>query len=204
MSHFPKPFFRPGRQRWYVQIGGKQILLGADREQAFEAYHRLMAEVGRGVPLVPPQPTSRLVVDLIDLFLEWVQRQRSPDTYEWYRYRLQRFAERYPKLSVDELRPFHVQEWVDSYKLSVTSRRNYLRTVKRCLHWATRQGHIEKSPIDTLEIPSGERKEVLISDEQFADLLHHAHGQFLKDLLIVSWETGCRPQESLRDRKSVV
>ena len=25
MAHFPKPFFRPKKNRWYVQLDGKQI-----------------------------------------------------------------------------------------------------------------------------------------------------------------------------------
>jgi hypothetical protein len=28
---------------------------------------------------------------IVDAFLEWVERNRSPETCEWYRYRLQRF-----------------------------------------------------------------------------------------------------------------
>ena len=27
MAHFPKPFFRPKKNRWYVQLDGKQITL---------------------------------------------------------------------------------------------------------------------------------------------------------------------------------
>ncbi len=35
MSHFPKPFYRSTRRLWYVQLAGKQINLGPDREAAF-------------------------------------------------------------------------------------------------------------------------------------------------------------------------
>ena len=31
MPHFPKPFFRRKKDRWYVQLDGKQINLGSDR-----------------------------------------------------------------------------------------------------------------------------------------------------------------------------
>ena len=34
MAHFPKPFFRPVRNLWYVQIDGRQINLGADKDAA--------------------------------------------------------------------------------------------------------------------------------------------------------------------------
>ena len=43
MSHYPKPFFRPGRRLWYVQIQGKQINLGPDEAEALRRYHELMA-----------------------------------------------------------------------------------------------------------------------------------------------------------------
>jgi len=45
-----------------------------------------------------PARASSAVAALCDRFLEWVQRKRSAATYEWYRYRLQRFVERYPDL----------------------------------------------------------------------------------------------------------
>ena len=64
------------------------------------------------------QPAKRAVVSdslaaIIDAFLEWVSKNRSAETYEWYRYRLQRFIEHYPDLGAGELRPFHVETWAD-------------------------------------------------------------------------------------------
>ena len=43
MAHFPKPFFRTARNSWFVQIGPRQIKLGADKDAAFTRYHELMA-----------------------------------------------------------------------------------------------------------------------------------------------------------------
>ena len=195
MSHYPKPFFRPGRRLWYVQIQGKQVNLGPDEAAAFRRYHELMATPKR---VLLPATTSKSLLSLIDAFLEWTQKHKSPDTYEWYRYRLQRFVEKYPNLTVEELKPFHVQEWVDGYQFSVTSRRNYLRSVKRCLKWATRQGYIERSPIAELEVPAAESREGLVTEQEFENLLAQVSDPEFRDLLIVTWETGCRPQESLR------
>ena len=154
MPPYPKPFFRKPRGLWYVQVAGKQPNLGPDREAAF-CYPELMAKPAT-VPV--PARTGDAVAVLCDRFLEWVQRHRSAATYEWYRYRLQRFVERYPDLTADELRPYHVEQWVDGYTLAQTSRRNYFRSVKRCLHWAVRQGYLAANPIANLEVPSGERK----------------------------------------------
>ena len=44
MPHFPKPFFRPARGLWYVQLyRGKQVNLGPDRDAAFRQYGELIA-----------------------------------------------------------------------------------------------------------------------------------------------------------------
>ena len=62
-------------------------------------------------------------------------------------------------MRTSELKPFHVQQWVDSYPLlSQTSRRNYLRSMKRCLIWAKKQGYIDGNPIEHLEVPGAERQ----------------------------------------------
>jgi integrase len=192
MPHFPKPFFKKARRTWYVEINRRQHNLGPDREEAFRKSHQLMGQPqGRKV-------ASESLPAIADAFLEWVRKHRSPETYEWYRYRLDRFVNTYPELRAADLRPYHVETWVDGYELSKTSRRNYLRSVKRCLKWAKRQGYIDTNPIADLEVPVGDRKEVVISPEEFERMLSLVRNPDLADLMIVTWETGCRPQESLR------
>ncbi|TWT57908.1 site-specific tyrosine recombinase XerC [Thalassoglobus neptunius] len=189
---FSQPWYRKARKAWFVTLNGKQIRLGESKKEAFAKYRVLLNE-----------PTTRQVqtaslVGIIDAFLEWVQKNRSEATYEWYRYRLQRFAQKYPDLRASDLKPYHVELWADQYKHSQTSRRNYLRSVKRCLKWAKKQGYIDGSPISDLEVPSAEHRELALDAEQFQELLTFVRSPELRDLLVVSWETGCRPQESLR------
>jgi hypothetical protein len=43
MPKFPKPFFRAACKSWFVQVAGKQINLGTDREAAMRRYHELMS-----------------------------------------------------------------------------------------------------------------------------------------------------------------
>ena len=192
MPHFPKPFFKKSRGVWYVEINRRQHNLGPDKDEAFRQYHQLMTQPHE------QKVSSESLAGIIDAFLEWVDRHRSPETYEWYRYRLQRFIERHPDLRAVDLRPFHVETWADTYPLSVTSRRNYLRSVKRCLKWAKKQGYVDRNPIADLEVPSAEHKEVAIRQDEFDRLVSYVCNQALADLMIVTWETGCRPQESLR------
>ena len=193
MAHFPKPFFKKSRKSWYVEINRRQIKLGPNRDEAFRQYHQIMQQPAE---VVSASPES--LVTIIDAFLDWTDRNRSPDTYEWYRYRLQRFVDRYPEMKVSALKPFHVEEWVDQYDIAKTTRRNYFRSIKRCLAWAKKQGRIDKNPLEGMDIPGAERREVYITPEEFETLLTHAPDPRFRDLLITTYQTGCRPQESLR------
>ena len=131
MAKTPKPWFRKGRG-WFVTIAGKQHNLGRGKKAAFQEYYRLMNQ-----PAEHLQVSGRTMAAVIDDFLEYLSRNRAPDTYRWYRDLLQKFIVLHKELRVDDIRPFHVQRWVDSYShLSKTSRRNHMRSVKRCIKWA--------------------------------------------------------------------
>ncbi len=104
MSHFPKPFFKKSRSLWYVEINRRQINLGSDREAAFRQYHQLMMQPSEKVV------SAELLAGVVDAFLKWVHKNRAPDTYEWYRYRLQRLISKYPDMRVSLLRAFHMEQ----------------------------------------------------------------------------------------------
>ena len=196
MSHYPKPFFRKSRRLWYVQLDGRQINLGPDREQAFRQYHELMA---RPRPVVRQPQAAQLLLVLCDAFLDWVLKHRSAATFEWYRARLQRFISLHPDLHVAELKPYHVQQWVDAYpNHSAATKRNNIRAVKRCLTWAMQQGYVDTNPIAHLPAPSAGRREMVVEPDEFTKLLSFVDDEAFRNLLIVTYETGCRPQESTR------
>ena len=110
--HVPKPFYRKSRDTWYVEVDGRQINLGKDRESAFQRYHAIMAKPAEVRQNHTCGGTDLKLTELFDRFLDWVKQHRASDTYVWYQSRLQRFADRFPELTVEQLRPFHVQEWV--------------------------------------------------------------------------------------------
>jgi integrase len=196
MSHYPKPFFRTSRQLWYVQLDGRQINLGRDRDEAFRVYHDLMA---RPKPVIQRRDAGELMTVLCDAFLDWVHKHRSAATFEWYRGRLQQFVLFHPNLRLAELKPFHVQEWVDTHPdHAAATQRNNIRAVKRCLTWATQQGYVDANPIAHLQAPSAGRRELVVAPDEFTRLLSFVDDDAFRDLLIVTYETGCRPQESTR------
>jgi integrase len=199
MAHYPKPFFRPARSLWYVQLDGKQINLGADKAAAFKAYHGLMQQRSEAEPKqsIPAPGISRLVVVIVDQYLDWCQKNRAGPTYGWYQQRLQDFCKTIPSaLTVDQLRPHHVQTWLDQH--SVGSHRIMIRSVKRAMNWSEEQGMIERSPLVHMKKPAEGRREIVVAAAQYQTLLDNTRDQEFRDLLTVHWETGCRPQESLR------
>ena len=194
MKKFPKPWYRPRRGVWYVTLNGQQHNLGPDEAEAFERYKKLLASPQQKAQAID----SDALVTIIDEFLHWVERNRAAGTYGWFRYRLERFAKKYPDMRAAELRPHHVQVWVDGYTLSKTSRRNYLRSVKRCLDWAAKQGYLDRSPIAQLEVPAAEHRENPVTPEAFQALLAATKKPQHKDLLNLAWLSGARPQELIR------
>jgi len=163
-----------------------------------DAFQRLLAQPKPGKQ--PVQRHHRLaVVVLLDRFLKWVKANRADDTHRWYADRLQVFSENIPvDLLVTELKPFHVQQWLDGMR-NVTSgtKRNYVRAVKRCLSWCVEQGLIEKNPIAHLKKPPGGRRDNVIAPEEHQQILALSRDEQFRDLCNFSWHTGARCQETI-------
>ena len=106
----PKPFFRKFTKSWYVQIRGKQINLGRDKKQAWAKYQQLIAS--------PDELDSHTttVHRLFDLYLSWVQKNRSAATYDAARRYLSSFARTLPKsLVVSKLEPSYITTWMGDH-----------------------------------------------------------------------------------------
>ena len=192
MARRPKPWFWKARGRWFVTIGGQRHDLGQDKGEAYDRFYTLMRQPRE------QKVSPEALVAIFDTFLEWCEKHRSLDTYAWYKDRLERFARTYPHLRVADIRPYHVQEWIDGMEVSSGTKRNYCRAVKRSLGWAKKQGYIKTNPIADMEMPKGGKRETVISPDQWREILGCVSHRTFHDLLIVTWETGCRPQESLR------
>jgi hypothetical protein len=92
VARSPKPWYREDRQAWFVTINGKRVNLGSDEKEAIRKFHELMA-APEPQPSSSPQHASLSVAETFEKFLEWCQKRRSPETYEWTRYRIQMFID---------------------------------------------------------------------------------------------------------------
>jgi len=167
--------------------------LGADKALAFARYHEMAGE-----------PTLKLTNDhvavVVDAFLDFVELHRAPDTYRWYKDRLQAFLNVIPAtLTLRQLKPFHVQQWIDALPdLASGTKRNLCRSIVRCMNWAEEQGYVLRSPLAHFKKPRAGKREEIVSAAEYAKLLEATKDEAFKDLLTVTWETGARPQETLR------
>jgi integrase len=193
----PEPWERAGRG-WYVQIDGKQVPLGRDKDDAVTLYHKLMAARSDQRPSVSLDGIT--VAEVCDRFILWCRANRAKATAEAVLERLAPFALFVGDLAVQGLRPHHVTSWIASNAgwASPTTRRDRIDVVKRAMRWAVREGLVNVSPIEAMQKPSAGRRDNPLTPAEFADALACCRRQELRDLLTVCWETGCRMQEITR------
>jgi len=170
------------------------VNLGPDRDEAFRRYQDLMARRRDA----PKPATGDSVVSILDAFLDWCQKHRASRTYDWYRDYLQSFARSIPRdLPIERLKPTHVQQWVDAQPGWGRGKQGAITAVQRAFNWAAKMGLIGASPVRHVEKPRAGRRDVIITPEEYAWILGQVKDEEFRDLLVVCWETGCRPQEIL-------
>jgi hypothetical protein len=104
---YPKPWKRKQGRSWYVQLNGKQINLGPDRQAANEKLQRLL---GGG----EEAPTSLTAHELLAHYCDWMEGNRAPSTVGPRHRMLNDFLGHIPKsLKASALRPHHVQQWLN-------------------------------------------------------------------------------------------
>ncbi len=203
MARPNKPWFWKARKEWYVTIDGERHRLGPDKDDATTEFHELMSKRTSDV-------RKDAVAVIIDKFLDWTKKNRSEETFKWYKKHCEAFAEhlddqRLAGVPAASLKTHHVQDWIDSHKdWSDGTKHGAWRALYRTFNWAVKQEYMEKNPSTNVEKPSQPRRENTITQKEFDNLLRHVQDQEFRDLLTVHWDTGCRPQESLRVTKANV
>lgn len=187
MARNPKPWYWKARKCWFVTIDGQRHNLGEDKKEAEKRFHELM--------LGKPKVKSDSVLCLFDEFLEWTQKHRAERTYGWYKDFILSFAKEVKHLSTDQVKPYHVQKWVDSQPgWDQGTRRGAITAIKRAFNWAVKQGYIDRSPIRHLEKPEARRREIVVTEEEYRKILE-VSDQCFGEMVTFALETGARPNE---------
>ncbi|QDV79870.1 tyrosine-type recombinase/integrase [Botrimarina mediterranea] len=196
MARRPTPWFRKGRG-WYVQHRGKQVALGKDKAEAFRRFHALMQKADDAVA----QGDSFAAI--CDEFLEWTLQHRARRTYDWYVALLQPFAAFLKTHGfvgpAEGLRPLHVRRWLEQHPTwGGTTQRQAIAAVQRCYNWAVRMGFLDRSPMTGIEKPQANVRTLVVTPAAYKALLSEIKDEAFRDLVVIAWETGCRPQEAIR------
>jgi integrase len=172
-----------------VTIHGERHNLGADKKAAQVEYHRLMADDRRPV-------LNGSVAALLDDFLTWTEANRGERTYLRYLDFLQSFTDKYGRMGVADLNTGHVTAWLNQKTTwNNTTKRNAIIAVQRGFNWAVKNRGLLRNPITGMEKPEAAKRTGVIPPTDFEQMLALVKDQAFRDLLIVAYDCGCRPQE---------
>jgi integrase len=192
-------WFRRSRNQWFTQMNKKQVPLGVmgpdtpgSRAAAEAAYRALFGPVSTAdvaaPPSQPPQP-ARTVREAVASYLEEKAGEGlSAETLKGYRRYLTWFAARFGTLGVSDLTKKQVEADARGRPWSDDTRRNYLAAIEACLKHAGFPLTLEKPPRGSAGAGA------VIPEATYHMAVGAARGD-LRPLLVVLWNTGCRPSE---------
>ena len=191
-TRHPQPFYRQSKQAWYLQLGKRQISLGKDKSEAWIRYHQIMAES-------EPIRNSATIETLFERYLDWVQENRKPATYDKIRYHLSRFAAHVGKKKrLASLSGVDLADWVEHEPTWGTTTRNEgITSVVRCFNWAVGKKYLASNTVANVpDKPRRKRRETILTKDEWSQLLSFVPDEAFRDLVMMLWETGCRPLEA--------
>jgi hypothetical protein len=120
-----------------------------------------------------PVTDDTTVYGVLFQFLGWNKQHREGSTHEFYKRHIVSFAEYVGEtLTVGELKPFHVTNWLDECYPKVREvdgkkapragdnyRRSAIRSIQRPFNRAVEQGYLNASPIAKIKKPAYKPRE---------------------------------------------
>lgn len=190
MARPPSVWYWKARKKYYTTINGKRIPLSGNKKEAEQKFYELMAAS-------PSDLDRNSVIAILDDFLTWNYENRAKRTADRYKDFCADFCKSYGTVVVSQLTPAHVTDWLNNHPTwNTTTKANALTALQRGFNWAVRNRGLTYNPIKGMEKPKRQRRTTVVAEEDFDWLLkQYETDDPFRDLLIVSWDSGCRPQE---------
>jgi integrase len=211
-----RPRYFKSRGAYFVQVGGKQILLARGpkddpevKEKAWAKFKEVTAE-----GYVPDKARGWPLYRLVGDYLNWYKAMVKESTFRTRSSILQSFVDYAPGARICDLRTFHMEKWLEKMskfrevrgkwvRWGTDTRRTACEVVNSCFAWAVRTGLLSKRPFKPVPKPRGRSrgKEALLTKEQHILLCNYFRSRrtaAFADLLEVLWSTGARPAEVAR------
>lgn len=186
----PQPWFRKQNKTWYVQLNGRQVNLGKVKTEAFAKYHDLIGRGGR---------TAKARKVLADYYA-WLKGHRSIETVRPRKKILKSFADFIGAKRVDQIRPYHVADWIAAQKgiKSPTTANNRITLIIGAFNWAVRMGYIRENPIAGMPKPKAIVRQEFIPSDAWSKVLALATDDAFRDWLQFMFGTGSRVTEMFK------
>jgi integrase len=192
----PKINWTKSLGQYATTIEGKLHRLGTDKTAAEKQFNFLMGKADMAEP-VTANPTF---AEVADEWLDHIEQNHDAERYRLCKSRINDFIAKVGGgMKVKELRPRHVENWIDG-KPNVTTdgtRRLYKAMILACLNWAA-SGKVRLIAFNPLrgkiELPEGGSRggEAVWTPEVFKIVLSNVNQNFADFLRACAW-TGARP-----------
>jgi integrase len=142
---------------------------------------------------------SGAVAAILDDFLTWTEEHRAAETYDRYMRFTQSFVTEYGRIRIGDLNTGHVTAWLNSQvRWNSTTKRNAITALQRGFNWAVENRGLDRNPIHGMEKPEAKRHTAVLTAAEFDEILKRVEDVPFRDLLMVSYDSGSRPQEIKR------
>lgn len=210
-----KPFRISSRKAWYIRVdrndgSGKQSLvkLGTTKREADAAWELMLRASDESTG--GEANGGKLVISLISKYCDWMKKSVEDDKLaattmtRRINYLASFIKSITTTLHVDELKVFHITEWLAAKKSWNTNTQYYAAVaVRRVFTWCVSQGHLDKNPLVAMKLEKGSSRDFTIDAETLQKLLVGAsdakyrrpHVIAFRTLLTVLSLSGCRPSE---------
>jgi integrase len=197
MAKTGSPWYRKGKDSWYVWHAGRQVFLAKGKGNKAEAFARFSALLND--PDGELKEARFTVADVVKEFEKSAAERVTPGTLTAYRCILKPFTTAFGSRLPTEVTPPQVIEWASRGKWSASTRRYALMVVCTMYSWAEKQNRVVPNPLKGMKKPPAKSRgaEVLIDDELHARILQVASPEFRTFLQAVR-ATGARPGEVAR------
>lgn len=207
MARIPKPWYRKERNAWCVNLHGEFHILG---EHPADAPKPRRGKQGWNPPKVIQDAFNRLlnnsqsrpvqsdsVAAVLDDFLTWCYENRAERTADRYKDFCQSFCDEHGRVPVSQLTTAHVTTWLNKKTTwNSTTKNNAITALIRGMNWAVKNRGLERNPIRGMDKPTPQKRTTVVAPDEFEEIIkHYKEGDPFRDLLIVSYDSGCRPFE---------
>lgn len=211
----PEPWYWEKKDAWWVWIGGKQKMLAKGKENkegAYEAFYKLMAEDGR-----TPPPKDLTLGELVAKFRVWSEGEHAASTREFYESHLKPFLayKNFAKKKAADLTPSDVSAWLTARKvkppkrkseskeprtprpISSSTKRGAITVIKALYTFAEKNCRIKNDVIRHMDRPPMGRRQAA-TGEQRTRIMAEVKDEEFRDYLTAVMESGARPGEIMR------